>query len=153
MRLHKNLMNIFRSTSKGEASLHHLLSSEKEHSIPLQELLTQIQEKQLFLDAKIDLLLLAESTKRETHEIRSLLERELHCDLHSLLNHYRIRHFENLTKKSLAHQDESINLYVFQSGFKNRKEFDIAFQKIFDMDIHTYFETQRYNSIGEEYTE
>ncbi|WP_372765925.1 helix-turn-helix domain-containing protein [Pseudoalteromonas sp.] len=88
----------------------------------------QIKVKQLYLNDKLTLTMLADETEIKAHTLSQVINQSMKTNFYKLINGYRIKHAISLIEDNCVHWP--LERIAFESGFANRVTFSKAFKEI-----------------------
>ncbi|MFY8351160.1 helix-turn-helix domain-containing protein [Pseudoalteromonas sp. SSM20] len=88
----------------------------------------QIKVKQLYLNDKLTLTMLADETEIKAHTLSQVINQSMNTNFYKLINGYRIQHAISLIEDNSIHWP--LERIAFESGFANRVTFSKAFKEI-----------------------
>ncbi len=102
----------------------------KEDNIPayLERLEDYMQQSKPYLDANLNIEVLARSIKIPKHYITLILNKKLEKNFHQFINHYRIRDAINQLQKNEKSQTTILEI-AYASGFNSKSTFNTLFKK------------------------
>lgn len=106
---------------------HSALDEEQSNQVA-KHLEQQIKEKQLYLNDKLTLTMLADETEIKAHTLSQVINQSMNTNFYKLINGYRIQHAISLIEDNSIHWP--LERIAFESGFANRVTFSKAFKEI-----------------------
>jgi len=119
----------------------HSALSEEQSNLLAKHLEQQIKSKQLFLNDKFTLTMLAHETDIKAHTLSQVINQSMNTNFYKLINGYRIQHATSLIEDSTLHWP--LERIAFESGFANRVTFSKAFKEIMGQTASEYKKQMR----------
>lgn len=119
---------------------HSALSEEQSNQLA-KHLEQQIKSKQLFLNDKLTLTMLAHETDIKAHTLSQVINQSMNTNFYKLINGYRIQHATSLIEDTSLHWP--LERIAFESGFANRVTFSKAFKEVMGQTASEYKKQMR----------